>query len=756
MLDARLVYDSVMLWGRPADARRVCDSVEEVAFHMTDTAPRAAFSVEDIAVFPPPGFRIPNSFRFTHDDANLLYLAAGGPDGIQHLYALDVATGATSVLVAPPGGGVSEENLSPEEELRRQRSRSHAVGLTEYSLAEDSNRILIPLSGDVYVQDGPGAALRKVVDSGGAAPAVTPAFSPDARFIAFVREGEVYVVSAEGGEPRQITHGARERGVIHGISEFVAQEELRRAEGFWWSRDSRRIAFEEVDESHIPVYRILHQGKDMTGDEAQEDHHYPFTGAENAKVRLGVVSAEGSEPVWMDLDYGHDIYLGRVFWWHDNALGAVILNRPQTAIELVRFDPATGSRRTVLRETTDMWINIESEPLKVLDDDGFLWLSERSGFQHIYAYDASGSMTRQLTSGEWVVDAFKGVDERNRVVYFTGNRENPTESQLYAVSLDGGEPRRVTPEDGWHNPTLDHACRRFVDTYSSLATPPAITLRGTDNGSVMHAIPVAPDSRVTDFHLEPPEIVTLQNRHGDTLYGAIYRPSAAAYGPGPYPTIVYVYGGPGPQIVQNEWGVTADLDLQYLRSLGYLIFKLDSRGSARRGLAFEGAIKRRMGTVEVDDQVDGVRWLVERGLADPNRVGITGWSYGGYMSALSLAKAPDVFKVAVAGAPVTNFDGYDTAYTERYMGTPQENPDGYAEGSVMHHAGNLRGKLLLVHGMIDENVHFRHTARLINALIRARKPYDLLIFPDERHSPRHLADRVYMQERIIQYFQDNL
>lgn len=722
---------------------------------MADTAPRAAFSIEDTAVIPAPGFRIPNSFSFTHDDATLLYLAASGPDSIQQLYGLDIATGAVSVLVAPPGGGTTEENLSPEEELRRQRSRSHVVGLTHYSLAEGSDRILIPLSGDVYVQDGPAAPLRKVLDAAGGSPAVTPALSPDARLIAYVRDGEVYVVPAEGGEARQITHGARQHGVTHGIAEFIAQEELRRADGFWWSRDGESIAFEEVDESHIPTYRILHQGKDTTGDEAQEDHHYPFAGADDARVRLGVVRVDGGEPVWMDLEYGHDIYLGRVFWWHDNTLGAVILNRPQTAVEVIRFDPATGSRTTILRETTDLWINLEGEPLKLLDDNGFLWLSERSGFQHIYHYNADGSLVRQLTSGEWVVDAIKAVDERNRIVYFTGNRENPTESQIYAVSLDGGEPRRTSPFTGWHDATFDHACRNCVGVFSSLDTPPTVTVRSVSDGSVLHAVPALPDARIADFHLAPPEIVTLQNRAGDTLYGAIYRPPSS-FGSGPYPTIVSVYGGPGPQMVQNAWALTADMDMQYLRSLGFLIFKLDNRGSARRGLAFEGAIQRRMGTVEVDDQVDGVRWLVERGLADPNRVGIIGWSYGGYMSALSLAKAPQVFKVAVAGAPVTNFDGYDTAYTERYMGTPQQNPDGYAQGSVMAHIANMRGKLLLVHGMIDENVHFRHTARLINALIRARKPYDLLIFPDERHSPRHLADRVYMNERIIQYFQENL
>jgi dipeptidyl-peptidase-4 len=236
-----------------------------------------------------------------------------------------------------------------------------------------------------------------------------------------------------------------------------------------------------------------------------------------------------------------------------------------------------------------------------------------------------------------------------------------------------------------------------------------------------------------------------------TLYGALYRPPAR-FGAGPHPAIVHVYGGPHVQRVGNAWSTTVTMRAQYLASLGFVVFTLDNCGSARRGLAFEGAIKGDMGHLEVEDQVDGVRWLAAQGIADPARVGVYGWSYGGYMAAMCLARAPETFCVAVAGAPVTGWDGYDTHYTERYMGTPQSNPQGYAASSVMHHVAGITGRLLLVHGLIDENVHFRHTARLINALIRERRPYDLLLFPNERHSPRSLADRVYMEEQIRDYF----
>jgi dipeptidyl-peptidase-4 len=724
---------------------------------MADTTPPSRIPIEEVAVTPAPGLKLPNSFSFSQDDSHVTYLMAAGEQGIQSLYALDTTSGASSVLVAPPGGGVREENLSPEEELRRQRERNLATGLTRYSRAKHAERLLIPVSGNIYIKDGAQGALRLVVDTTGQPPALTPALSPDGEWIAYVQDAEVYVVSAAGDAqaPRQITAGARGTGKTHGLAEYIAQEEMERSEGFWWSPGSTHIAFTEVDETHIPLYRIIHQGKDTTGEAAEEAHRYPFAGAANAIVRLAVVARDGGEPVWMDLDFGEEVYLARVFWWQDGSLGAITLNREQSRLHLSRFDIHTGARTLLFQEESAAWINLGHKRLHQLERGGFLWLSERSGFWHIYLYGPDGALARQITAGAWVVDGIEAIDETNERVYFTANRDHPTEAQLYSVSFDGSNLRRITPEPGTHDVTIDHTCQRFIDAHSALDQPPAVTLRALADGAVLHTLELPPDPRIAQFGLEPPEMVTLQNREGTPLYGALYRPPAS-FGPGPYPTIIHVYGGPGPQMVTNQWKVTAALDLQYLRSQGFLVFRLDNRGSARRGLAFESAIKHRMGTVEVDDQVDGVRWLIAQGLTDPARVGVTGWSYGGYMTLLCLAKAADVFKVGVAGAPVTSYDGYDTCYTERYMGTPQSNPAGYAEGSVLTHVDKIKGKLLLVHGMIDENVHFRHTARLINSLIRARKPYDLLLFPDERHMPRHRPDRVYLNERVLGYFQQHL
>lgn len=716
---------------------------------MTQNPP--AISLEDISSYPLPGMAVPGAIEWSPDDSLITFLLSPERSLTRQLYAYDPASGETRLLLAPAGGGATEENISLEEKLRRERARQREIGVTQYSWAQHAMRLLVPMRGDIYVQDGPESPLRLLV-AGGSVPALTPTLSPDGEWVAYVQDSELYVVPFAGGEPRQLTSGARGTGKTNGLAEYAAQEEMHRNEGFWWSPDSRALAFEEADETHIPTYRIVHQGSDAVGAGAQEDHRYPFAGAANARVRLGVVSREGGQPTWMDLGENDDIYLARVKWLRDGTLSAQIENRAQTALDLAQFEPESGESRTLLRESSDTWINLHHMQ-RALKSGELLWAAERDGFQHLYLHAADGTPLRQITSGDWMVESIAGVDEERGMVYVTGTRDGATEAHLYAVPLASGEPRRITQAPGKHQVVLDHALRRFVDTHDALDAPPTVTLRSLDDGALLATIFDERDPRVDALGLIPPELATVTSRDGATLNAAIYRPAS---GEAPFPTIVYTYGGPHAQLVSNSWAMTVNMRAQYLRSQGFLVFVLDNRGSARRGLAFEGVIKHTMGDIEVRDQVDGVRWLAAQGLADPARVGVYGWSYGGYMACMCLARAPETFKVAVAGAPVTHWDGYDTHYTERYMGTPQENPSGYASSSVMAHVENIRGKLLLVHGLIDENVHFRHTARLINALVKARKPYDLFLFPDERHMPRALADRMYLEERIVEYFQQHL
>ena len=713
--------------------------------------------LEDIARYPLPGMAVPGSLAFSPDDRLVTFLFSESGSLIRQLYQFDPGTVERRLRLAAPGEGASEDNLSQEEKLRRERQRQRELGVTSYRWASQGERLLLPFPDGLYLQDGEGAPLHKLVGSACGA-VIDPQFSPDGKWVAYVQENELHVVPVKGGEPRQITSGAREQGWTHGLAEYIAQEEMDRSHGFWWSPDGQHLAFEAVDETHIPIYRILHQGKESTGEGAQEDHSYPFAGQANARVRLGVVGREGGEVVWMDLGEEEDIYLARVNWFADGSLAVQIENRPQTRLDLVRFDIRSGTADQVLSERNETWINLHDQ-FKALNKGtykgGFLWASERTGFKHLYLYDSAGNPIRALTAGDWMVDDLSGVDEEGGVVYFTATKDSPLERHLYAVPLEGGEIRRISQEPGTHTVVLDHKFIRFIDSRESINHQPSIHLCSLRDGSLIQTIFDQIDARLESLNLIPPEIVRLTSRDGEKLFGAVYKPPAE-YGPGPHPILVSVYGGPHAQMVKDSWGMTAAMRAQHLRRLGFLVFVLDNRGSARRGLAFEGRIKNKLGDLEVQDQVDGVRWLVQQGLADPERVGIYGWSYGGYMALMCLARAPETFKAAVAGAPVSAWDGYDTHYTERYMSTPQDNPEGYRHSSVMAHIQKMTGHLMLVHGLIDENVHFRHTARLINALIEARKTYDLLLFPDERHMPRKLADRVFMEEQIRDFFIKNL
>ena len=716
-------------------------------------------TLEDVCRYPLPGFNQPGSIRFSPDDSLITYLYSPDFSLTRELFAYSPQGGQTELLYSSAGEGIDESNVSLEEALRRERKRQMATGITSYSFVPGSKKMMIPLSDGLHIFDFETRHHQLLLEDNGR-PILDPRFSPNGKWLAFVQDSEIHVLSAAGGEPRQVTWGAKDNDRTNGLAEFVAQEEMKRYHGYWWSPDSESIAYVEADESHIPAYRIVHQGKDQVGDAAQEDHRYPFAGKANAWVRLGVVPREGGEAVWMNLGEDEDIYLARVKWLSADRLSAQIENREQTRLDLIAFASQSGEGTLLHREENSTWINLHDmfRPLKNdkwAGNDAFIWASEKSGFNHLYLHDGDGNCVRQLTSGEWLVTSLESVDEERGIIYFMGTARSPLERHLYAVQLAGGEVRQITLEPGTHQVTIDHAKERFVDVYHSLDTPPTVSLRSLEDGSLLSFLFTPNDPRLKRLNLQMPELVTIENRTGEILHGAIYNPPGE-YGEGPYPTIVQVYGGPHAQLVTQSWGVTVRMRAQYLRSQGFLVFVLDNQGSANRGLAFEGAIKHDMGHLEVKDQVDGIRFLVDQRKTDPDRVGIFGWSYGGYMTLMCMARAPETFKVGVAGAPVTDWDGYDTHYTERYMGMPKHNPDGYKRSSVMTHINHLRGKLMLVHGLIDENVHFRHSARLINALIAARKSYDLLLFPDERHSPRRLADRVFMEEQICQYFKKHL
>ncbi|GAC1479475.1 MAG: S9 family peptidase [Candidatus Dormibacteria bacterium] len=678
---------------------------------------------------------IPGKISYAPDSKFVTFLYSPGGDLNRELWRLDLASGKKEHWLAPPGEAVTEQNISREEVLLRQRQRMLNTGITDYIWAEKANVMLLPLRGELFQWKG--GATAKLAEGG----IVDPRITADGRRAFFVRDGEVWCV--DDGTERKLTSGAAP-GITNGIAEFVAQEELHRAHGYWPSPDGEMVAFEQVDERHIPIYPIVHQAKPVL---EIEEHRYPFSGAANARVKLGVIRTGGGRPTFMDLGI-EEGYIARVHWHPDGRLLVEWLSRDWQQLELLAYDVASGAGKGILVDQVQPWVNLHDD-LRFVEKTGeFTWSSERSGYRHLYLYGPDGTLIRQLTSGDWVVDATLALDEDRRQLYFVGWRDTPVEQQLFRVSLDGGEAERLTRESGMHGAIIAPDFSTFVEVADDRMTPPAVTVRAI-SGAVRHSLHKPAH---VELELRPPELHSFGSSDGIELHAAVYRPRQT----GPSPLIVSVYGGPGPQLVQDSWAETVDLRAQLLAEHGFIVLKLDNRGSARRGLKFEAAIARQMGGIEVKDQLEGVRWLGAQGFADLARVGIYGWSYGGYMTLRCMLAAPEVFKVGVAGAPVTDWAGYDTAYTEKYMGTPAENPEGYRESSVLEQVDRLQGKLLVIHGMVDENVHFRHTARLMQSLIDAGKPFDNILYPNERHMPRSERDRADMERRVVEYFERHL
>ena len=705
-------------------------------------------SLVDVARYPLPGVAVPDSLAFSPSGRYLTYLHSPDHSLTRRLYLVDLDSWTTTELFGDEGAGVTEDNLTLEEKLRRERARDLGLGVTTYAWARDADVLVVPFPDATRVwRDGDVVEVVRTADEA----ALDPRLSPDGSMLAFVRGGDLFTVPTDGsGKRRQLTRGAGE-GLTHGLAEFVAQEEMHRAEGYWWSLDGTCIAYTDVDERHIPVYRIVHQGSEAVGEGAQEDHRYPFAGAENARVRLFVAELGRTLAQPIELDLGDAEYLARVNWMHDGSLVAQLQNRSQNRLEVVRYELPGGERESLLVEESPTWINLH-DMFRPLRDGRFLWASQRSGTCQLEIRSATGELEVAVTTGEEEVLSVTALDEDAGLVWHLAAGGFPLERHLYEARLDGRGVRRITTGRGLHSGPVNVARRLFADSAHDVTRPPQVTVRSMTEEREGQPIVFEPDPRLQELEMEAPEFRSITTADGGEIHSALYVPA----GEPPFPLVLSVYGGPGVNRVYDGWNLTVAMRAQYLRQRGFLVVACDNRGGVWRGKEFEDAVYRNLGDLEVRDQVSVVDALVADGLADPERVGIYGWSYGGYLSAMCLARAPEVFRVAVAGAPVTHWDGYDTHYTERYMATPEDNPEGYEVSSVMHHAAAIRGRLLLVHGLIDENVHFRHTARLINALIKERIPYELMLFPNERHSPRSEDDRVFMEERIADFLAESL
>ena len=657
------------------------------------------------------------------------------------LWEYDIASGQTRLLVDSSVVLPGEEVLSDEEKARRERQRIAALsGIVDYQWSPDGKALLFPLGGELYFYDLTKSgrdAVRKLTNGGGFA--TDPKISPKGGFVSFIRDRNLWAIDLTSGEEVQLTRDGSDT-IGNGVAEFVADEEMDRHTGYWWAPDDAAIAFARIDETPVPVQKRYEVYPDRT---EVVEQRYPAAGDPNVRVQLGVIAPKtGARPQWIDLGKDPDIYLARVDWRDPQRLTFQRQSRDQKKLELIETTLTNGTQRMLVTETSTTWVPLHND-LRFLKDGRFLWSSERSGFEHLYIASEDGSTLTALTQGEWVVDSLLAIDEAAGLAYVSGTRDGATEAHVYAVPLSGGEPRRLTQAPGMHAATFARNASVFVDSWSSDTTLPQIELFKAD-GTKLATLLVNDVSDATHPYAkyraahQPTAYGTLTAADGTTpLHYSLIKP--AGFDPKKqYPVVVFVYGGPAAQTVTRAWPGRSDSFFnQYLAQQGYVVFSLDNRGTPRRGAAFGGALYGKQGTVEVDDQLRGVEWLKSQAFVDPARIGVYGWSNGGYMTLMLLAKHDEAYACGVAGAPVTDWALYDTHYTERYMDLPKANEAGYREASVFTHVDGIgAGKLLLIHGMADDNVLFTNSTKLMSELQKRGTPFELMTYPGAKHGLR--------------------
>lgn len=661
----------------------------------------------------------------------------------KELWSYDVASGQRKLLVAlsdleskavkpPPAGAFDWQNRRVTEQA--------------FSWSSSGHEILIAAEGDLFllhVDSGKWDQLTATIESERDAK-----LSPDGRYVAFRRDHDLYSLEISSGKVARLTSDGSDT-LLNGELDWVYPEELELGTAYWWSPDSKSIAFLQFDIHREPIFP---QVDSLAIRAYSEPERYPQAGDPNADVHVGIVPVTGGETRWMDLGDPRDHLLARLVWLPDShAVAVEKFNRIQNRLDLLIADTATGRAHTVLHEEDPYWINVNNDLQFLKDGQHFLWGSERDGFHHLYLYSADGKLLQQLTSGDWEVESVAGVDETAGVIYFTSSEQSPIERQLYGVQIDDQHRRRISTEPGTHAISLSPDCHVYLDTASSLSSPPRRTIHRADGTQV--AVFREPDRTDSNqYNILPTEIHQVKAADGAVLYARLIKP--AAFTPGKkYPAIVIVYGGPGVQTVHDAWpGLSWD---QVLAQRGFAVWQLDGRGSLGRGHRWESVIFRDMGEHELEDQKRGVEYLSSLGFIDTSHLGIYGWSYGGYMTLYTLTHTAGIFRAGIAGAPVTHWRNYDTIYTERYMGLPVENAEAYERVSALTKAANLSGKLLLVHNIEDDNVHFQNTVQMMDALERAGKRFELMLYSQKAHGVTG-ALRKHLYETLTDFFEKNV
>jgi len=677
--------------------------------------------------------------RSREDDVDVLDLWAA-PTGQGEPYKLLDAR-----ALVPDAGELSEA-----EKARRERMRISQRGVVEYSWDEQGRYILAPLEGDIFLATRADGSARRLTET--EADEIDAKVSPLGNFVSFVRDQDLVVLDlASNAETPVTTDG--EGLITWATAEFIAQEEMNRDTGYWWSPTEQHIALQRTDESTVDVVPRL----DISGGGAAVvEQRYPRAGRPNALVELHVRDMRTGAMVKVDLGDNPDIYLARVNWSADGrTLYVQRQSRDQKRLDLLSVDPATGASRVIVTQRADAWVAL-TDDFKALKDGRFIWSSEESGWRHLYLHDRNGRRLRAITRGQFPVKGLNGVNEETGEVFFTASmkdgRENHTEQQLFRTSLSRTmTPEPITPEGGWWGASMNRTGTAYVGNYTDLATPPQSALYRADGTFVRW---IEENRLDVDHPMYPylsrrqtPEFGTLES-DGETLVWQMTKP--VGFDPSKtYPVVMQVYGGPSGGGVRKGWqGATTQL----LTEAGYIVFRLDNRGEGDRSVRFKTALYRKMGQPEIADQVLAADYLRSLPFVDDDRIAMMGWSYGGFMSAMALTEPKMGLAAAAVGAPPTEWSLYDTHYTERYMSTPQDNVAGYAASDVVPRLENLTGRMLLMHGMADDNVIFENATRVMDAMQARSIPFDLMLYPGQRHGVRGNERQLQQWRTYLEFF----
>ena len=714
-------------------------------------------SIERIFSSPSLDGTPPKNLSISPDGERVTFLQ-GKQDDYERLdlWEYHIASGETRMLVNSDDLHQGDEQLSDEEKARRERMRLSGTGIVSYDWSADGKALLFPLAGDVYyfrlaTADSP-AMVKRLLD--------TPEFetdiklSPQGNYISFIRAQNLYVLNIQTGEEKAITRlGGGD--IKFGMAEFVAQEEMSRLTGYWWSPDEQHLAFTRVDEAPVEV---ITRSEIYADSIKMIEQKYPLAGTDNVDVTLAVQNIATGQRDWIDLGENKDIYLARGKWANDNQhFTYQVQSRDQKTLNLIAYNITSKQNKTLITETADTWVNLHDAFVFLEDQKHFIWASERDGYKHLYLYNLHEGLVRQLTSGEWVVTSLDAVNEATGNIFFSGRKDTPLENHLYRVGLDDQTIIRVSKRDGFHQVNFSRNGEIYVDNFSTINTPPQVSVHRASGEQLTWLSENAIDDNhpLAGFQQQwvEPTFGSISTKDDVDLYYRLYTPKKLE---GKHPVLVFVYGGPGVQVVTNRWYGARGLMMQHWVNKGYVVFSIDNRGSKYRGKAFEDPIYLNMGEIEVQDQVAGVEYLRTLPYVDADRIGVHGHSYGGYMTIMSMFKASDYFAAGVSGAPVTDWRLYDTHYTERYMGNPTQVDHLYTQSSVFPYAENLKGPMLIYHGMADDNVLFTHATMLYKHLQDLALPFEVMDYPGKKHSIRGKKTQIHLFNTITNFFDRNL